>query len=89
MPKITVLMAVYNGEPFLRQSVESILAQTFHEFEFLIINDGSTDRSHDIIRSFHDPRIRLIENESNMGLSYSLNRGLALAKDNYSPPGRR
>ncbi len=45
MPKITVLMAVYNGESFLRQSVESILDQTFHDFEFLIINDGSTDGS--------------------------------------------
>lgn len=79
MPRVTVLMSVYNGERFLRESVESILAQTFCDWELLIINDGSTDRSREIILSYHDPRIRLVDNERNLGLTNSLNRGLALA----------
>jgi glycosyltransferase involved in cell wall biosynthesis len=76
-------MSVYNGEQFLLKSIESILGQTFHEFEFLIINDCSTDNSLNIIRSFHDRRIRLVENSSNMGLTKSLNRGLQLAQTEY------
>lgn len=79
MPMITVLMSVYNGERFLRESIESILTQTFRDFEFLIINDGSTDKTREIILSYSDPRIRLIDNERNLGLTASLNLGLALA----------
>ncbi len=79
-PKVTVLMPVYNGEKYLRESIESILNQTFRDFEFLIINDGSTDKSREIITSFHDPRIRLIDNPANIGLIKSLNFGLKLAK---------
>lgn len=79
-PRVTVLMAVYNGERFLREAVESILGQSFRDFEFLIVNDGSTDRSGEMIRSFGDPRIRLVDNPENIGLTRSLNRGLELAK---------
>lgn len=82
-PKITVLMPVYNGEKFLHKAVESILSQTFEDFEFLIINDASTDNSRDIILSYCDPRIRLIENKRNMGLTFSLNKGLKLAHGEF------
>ncbi|HMM19582.1 MAG TPA: glycosyltransferase [Selenomonadales bacterium] len=82
-PKVTVLMSVYNGEAFLREAVESILNQTFQDFEFLIINDASTDASRDIILSYNDSRIRLIENEINLGLTKSLIKGIDLAKGDY------
>jgi glycosyltransferase involved in cell wall biosynthesis len=83
MPKVTVLMSVYNGERYLKESIDSILQQTFTDFEFLIINDGSTDATQDIIVSYHDPRIRVIVNESNIGLTRSLNKGLSLAQGEY------
>lgn len=82
-PKVSVLMPVYNSEKFLREAIESILNQTYKDFEFLIINDGSTDSSEDIILSYSDSRIRLIRNERNIGLSQSLNKGLELAKGKY------
>jgi len=82
-PKVTVLMPIYNGERYLRQSIESILNQTFRDFEFLIVDDASNDASRDIIRSYDDPRIILIENVHNLGLNKTLNRGLALARGEY------
>ena len=83
MHKLTVLMPVYNGQRFLREAIESILVQTLSDFEFLIINDGSTDSSREIILSFDDPRIRLVDNPTNTGLTKSLNRGLRLSKGEY------
>ncbi|RFY45228.1 glycosyltransferase family 2 protein, partial [Salmonella enterica subsp. enterica serovar Enteritidis] len=67
MPKITVLMSVYNDEKYLQESIDSILNQTFKEFEFLVINDGSTDNSLSILKenAKKDPRIKLIINEQN------------------------
>ena len=56
-PKISVVMSVYNGELFLREAIESILCQTFADFEFIIINDGSSDNSEEIIKSYKDKRI--------------------------------
>ena len=56
-PEVTVLMPVFNAERFLRAAIDSILYQTFTSFELIIINDGSTDRSVDIINSYRDPRI--------------------------------
>lgn len=82
-PSVTILMAVHNGERYLRQAMDSILSQTWTDFEFLIIDDGSHDRSVDIITAYHDPRIRLIHNTTNMGLAVSLNRGLACARGTY------
>jgi glycosyltransferase involved in cell wall biosynthesis len=81
--KITVLMPVYNGEKYLAQAIDSMLAQTFHEFEFLIINDGSTDKSEEIILSYKDLRIRYIKNEQNLKLIATLNKGIDLAKGKY------
>ncbi|MBD2655385.1 glycosyltransferase [Synechocystis sp. FACHB-383] len=82
-PKVTVLMPVYNGEKYLREAIDSILHQTFIDFEFLIIDDGSTDNSIEIIKSYKDNRIILIKNNYNQGLVYSLNRGLNLARGIY------
>ena len=82
-PLISVVMSVYNGEKYLRSSIDSILDQTYKNFEFIIINDGSTDSTKEIILSYDDPRICLIDNEENMGLTKSLNKGLKIARGEY------
>lgn len=81
-PKISVVMSVYNGEKYLQEAVDSILKQTFIDFEFIIINDGSTDKTREILELYSDPRIRLFH-QDNIGLTISLNRGLKLAKGEY------
>lgn len=83
-PKITVIMSVFNGSKFLAESIQSILDQTFKEFEFIIINDGSTDNSLDIIRSFEsaDSRIKVIS-KLNEGLAKSLNTAISISKGEY------
>jgi glycosyltransferase involved in cell wall biosynthesis len=78
-PRVTVLMPVYNAERFLREAIDSILQQSFRHFEFLIIDDGSTDHSAEIIGSYRDPRIRFVRNGKNMGITPTLNKGIALA----------
>lgn len=83
LPRVSILMSVYNGEDFLQESIESTLNQSFQDFEFLVINDGSTDRSVEVIRSYHDPRIRLINNPTNLGQSRSLNRGFDISRGEY------
>lgn len=82
---VSVVMPVFNGEKYLKEAIESILNQTYKNFEFLIINDGSTDRSVDIIKKYQniDKRIYLINNEKNKGIVYSLNKGLSSAKGKY------
>jgi len=79
-PLVTVLMPVYNAERFLSEAMDSIVGQTLTDFEFLIIDDGSTDRSYEIIRSYKDDRIRLVQNETNLGITASLNKGIQLAR---------
>lgn len=73
MPEVSVILPVYNGETYLKEAIDSILTQTFRDFELLLINDGSTDRSEQIILSYTDPRIRYLKNEKNKGLIYTLN----------------
>lgn len=82
-PKIGVIMSVYNGERYLREAIEGILSQTFADFEFLIVNDGSTDSSLEIIQSYQDERIRVINNEINIGLTKSLNKAIREARGEY------
>ncbi|MDQ3108542.1 MAG: glycosyltransferase [Bacteroidota bacterium] len=82
-PLVTVILPVHNAATFVGSAIESILSQTFSDFELLIINDGSTDHSAEIISSFNDPRITLINNERNLGLIVSLNKGIQLAKGKY------
>ncbi|AOS82843.1 hypothetical protein BIU88_00950 [Chlorobaculum limnaeum] len=82
-PAVTVLMPVHNGERYLKEAIESILAQNFVDFEFLVIDDGSTDRSHQIAGSYGDPRIVLVANAENRGTVHVLNQGIALASGRY------
>lgn len=82
-PKVTILMSVYNGEKYLREAIDSILNQTFQDFEFIIINDASTDKTLDILKSYSDPRIKVHINNKNLGLAKSLNIGLKMAKGEY------
>lgn len=82
-PTVTVLMSAYNSAPFILEAVESILKQTWINFEFIIIDDGSSDNSVDLICSFSDKRIKLICNDKNIGLTASLNRGINIAQGKY------
>ena len=81
--KVTVLMAVYNGAKYLEQAINSILKQTYQDFEFLIIDDGSTDDSAKLIQAYRDERIRFINNEKNIGLASTLNKGIKLSTGEY------
>lgn len=84
-PEITVLMPVYNDERFVRFSIESILNQTFQDFEFIIINDASNDNTPEILKDYknQDSRIIIINNESNLRVPKSLNKGLNVARGKY------
>jgi glycosyltransferase involved in cell wall biosynthesis len=82
-PLISVIMPVYNTAPFLKEAIESILHQTEKDFELIIINDASTDNSLEVIHSISDPRIRMINNEKNLGLAVSLNKGIRSATGKY------
>ncbi len=82
-PSVTVLMSVYNNEDYVAEAVESILTQTYCDFEFLIVNDASNDRTVEILQSYDDDRIRLIHNRNNMGLTASLNIGLLESSGKY------
>ena len=95
-PSITVVIPVYNGEQFLTETINSILQQSHRDFELLLINDGSKDGSLQLLRSFTDPRIRIVDQE-NMGLVETLNKGIQMAKadliarldqDDISKPAR-
>jgi len=83
--KVSVIMSVYNGEDYLQESIESILNQTFSDFEYLIIDDCSTDNTWEMLSQYaeKDPRIILVKNSENLGLTKSLNKGLTLAKGEY------
>lgn len=83
-PVISVVMSVYNGAKYLTEAIESVLSQTYKDFEFIIINDGSTDQSLEVIKRYQeqDSRIVLISRE-NRGLPYSLNEGIDIAKGKY------
>lgn len=85
IPKVSIVMSVYNGDHYLREAVDSILAQTFKNFEFIVIDDGSTDNTWAILQDYakNDSRIILVRNTGNIGLPRSLNEGLALAKGIY------
>ncbi len=82
-PLISVLMPVYNGEKYLREAIESILNQTLTDFEFIIINDGSTDNTEGIILSYYDSRIKYIKNKKNIKLIETLNKGIKVSKGKY------
>lgn len=81
---ISVIMSNYNTpEDYLRDAIESVLNQTYSEFEFIIVDDCSSDNSLEIIKSYNDPRITVIKNETNLGITKSLNRALAVSKGEF------
>tara|TARA_B100001093_G_scaffold367805_1_gene352712 strand:- start:13936 stop:14967 length:1032 start_codon:yes stop_codon:yes gene_type:complete len=82
-PKVSVIMSVYNGEKYVKEAIESVLAQSFKEFEFIIIDDGSTDSSVATVTGYDDKRIRFLKNDKNRGLAYSLNQGIEEANGKY------
>ena len=82
-PFVTVIMPVFNCEQYVQEAVTSIINQSFTNFEFLIIDDASTDGTVQLIKKFNDPRIKLIEKPLNTGLTKSLNYGLSIAKGTY------
>ena len=81
-PKISIVMAAYNEEQDIGRALESILAQTFNDWELIVIDDGSTDATTDVVRRYaeKDGRIKLVCNETNLELSASLNKGIGLAR---------
>lgn len=83
MPKVSVILPVFNAEKYLKEAIDSVLTQTFTDFELLLINDGSTDASEAIVQSYSDERIVSIKNEKNSGLIYTLNKAINLAKGEY------
>lgn len=82
-PLVTVLMPAYDAAAFVREAVDSILGQTVGDFELLVVDDGSTDQTLAILRSYRDPRIRIVESPVNQGITAALNRGLELAEGRY------
>jgi glycosyltransferase involved in cell wall biosynthesis len=82
-PAVSIILPAYNCEKFIGQAIESVLHQSFADFEFIIINDGSTDKTEMIILGYADPRIVYLKNPENKGLIFSLNRMIALAHGKY------
>lgn len=84
-PLVSVGMPVYNGERFIREAMDSILGQTFRDFELIVCDNASTDRTAEIVRAYaaRDPRIRYERNDRNRGAAYSYNRVTALARGKY------
>lgn len=83
MSKVSVLMPVYNAERYLAEAIDSIIKQTYTDWELIIINDGSIDGSEQIIKNFKDPRIKYHENKQNLGLIETLNKGIDLCRSEY------
>ena len=82
-PVVSVILPAYNAAAYIRDAIDSVLTQTFIDFELLIVDDGSTDSTREITRSYDDPRIRLIASDRNVGLTASLNHALAQARGEF------
>lgn len=82
-PLVSVIMPAYNHEKYVGEAIESVLNQTFEDFEFIIINDGSTDGTESVIKSYNDPRISYYA-QKNMDAPHTINKGLSLAKGKYT-----
>jgi glycosyltransferase involved in cell wall biosynthesis len=82
-PKVSVVMPVYNKAPYVKEAIDSVLNQTFTDFEFIIIDDGSIDGSQEIILSYNDPKIRFFQNENNIGPGGCSNYAILIAKGEY------
>lgn len=82
-PLISVVMSVYNDEEYIKEALDSLLAQTLDDFEVIIVDDCSSDRTAEVIEGYREERFRLIRNERNMGLTCNLNRAVAEASGEY------
>jgi glycosyltransferase involved in cell wall biosynthesis len=82
-PRVTVFMPAYNREAYVARAVESVLAQSYRDFELLVIDDGSLDATASIVAGYDDPRIRLVCNETNLGIPRTRNLGTRLARGEY------
>jgi glycosyltransferase involved in cell wall biosynthesis len=82
-PRVSVVIPVYNRESYVGEALASVLAQTFGDFELLVIDDGSTDRTRDVVCSFRDPRIRVLQHEGNRGIARARNTGVDAACGDY------
>lgn len=84
-PKVSVIMSVFNGEKYLKEAIESILNQSFGGFEFIIMDDGSADKTPEILNGYakKDKRVKIITNPGNIGLTKSLNKGIKISKGEY------
>src|SRR3546814_19912085 len=76
-PQVSVVMSVYNGEDYLSESIDSILRQTFEDFEFIIVDDASSDRTSRILAGYHESRLHILPNDARRGITGSLNRLLS------------
>ena len=83
MAAISVLMAVFNCDKYLKEAIDSILDQTWEDFEFIIVNDGSTDNSLGILRAYQDKRLKIITYKENRGVAYARNVGLKHCTSDY------
>ena len=82
-PKVTVLMPAYNAGKYIAESIQSVIDQTYSDWELLVVNDGSTDNTVEVVEGFSDPRVRLLNNPENLRLIKTLNRGLEEARGEY------
>lgn len=83
MPKVSVIMPAYNAQAYIKEAIDSILGQTFTDFELIILNDCSRDATEELILSYADPRVVYVKNEQNMGVAGTLNKGLTYAHGTY------
>lgn len=82
-PEVSIIIPAYNSETYIAQALESVLCQTYHNLEVILIDDASTDSTLKIARSFHDPRLKIISNKENRGVSYGRNCGIKAARGNW------
>ena len=85
-PELSIIMPVYNSAKYVVEAVDSLLSQSYSNFELIIINDASTDGTAELLDNIQDERIRLLNNDKNMGIVYSRNRGLAVARGDFIAP---
>jgi glycosyltransferase involved in cell wall biosynthesis len=82
-PQVTICIPVFNCQKYIHQAIESVIAQTFRNWEMVIVNNASTDCTLEIIHSYSDPRIRIINNEKNIGLEANWNKAVSAAQGKY------
>lgn len=83
MPIVSIIMPAYNADRFIREAIDSVLSQTYEDWELIVVDDCSEDKTATSVKEFADDRIRLLQNEKNLGVAASRNKGIAEAKGSY------